>query len=298
MIYTVTLNPSLDYCVGMSNFVQGKLNRASSEEVYAGGKGLNVSIVLNNLGYSTISFGFIGGIIGDAIEGLMNSYGCTTDFIRVSEGSSRVNIKISSKKETEINGKGPIINANCIDQLFGKLGMLGDGDVLVLAGSIPKSVPKTLYEDILRSLDGKGVLSVIDAEGELLTNALKYKPFLVKPNTAELEGIFGVKINTREEIAWYAKKLKDLGAQNVIASMGADGAILITEDGRALYSPAPSGLIINTVGSGDSLVAGFIAGYFDSNGDINHAFKIGVAAGSATAFKPWLATMQDVAQLV
>ena len=297
MIYTLTPNPSLDYVVNVKNFTQGKVNRTASENLYAGGKGINISIVLNSLGYSSMALGFIAGTTGDAIEGLFGSYGCTSDFIRVSEGANRINVKIHSKKETEINGSGIEVNQNEVDKLYGKLDNLGDGDVLVLAGSVPKSLSSKFYENILKTFSGRNIKFVVDAEDKLLMNVLKYKPFLIKPNLPELEQIFKVKINSREEVAWYAKQLRDKGAQNVLVSLGGDGAVLITEDGRALYSPVPEGEVLNSVGAGDSMIAGFLAGFFNT-GDIDHAFKLGLAAGSATAFSPWLATAEEINALL
>ena len=297
MIYTLTTNPSLDYVVGVTNFTQGRVNRATAENVYAGGKGINVSIVLDTLGYSSMALGFISGVTGDAVEGLFNSYGCTSDFIRVSGGATRVNVKIQSKKETEINGSGVIVSENDVAKLYGQLDNLGSGDVLVLAGSVSQSLGADFYEKIISTFGNRDIKFVVDAENKLLMNVLKYRPFLIKPNIPELEQIFNVHINSRDEVAWYAKQLHDEGARNVLVSMGADGAVLYTEDERALYSPAPQGDVINTVGSGDSMIAGFLAGFFDT-GDIDHAFKLSIAAGSATAFSPWLATSEAINALM
>ena len=293
MIYTVTFNPSLDYIIEADNFILGKVNRAAKEYIFPGGKGINVSIVLKNLGIDNIALGFIAGFTGKKIESGVKSHGCKTDFIQISDGISRINVKIKSEEESEINGRGPDIMEEHLEQLNKKLDELRENDILVLAGSIPAALPEDIYEKILKRLEHKKVKVVVDATKDLLMNVLKYHPFLIKPNNHELGEMFGVTLRTKDEIINYAKKLKDLGARNVLVSMAGEGAILVSCDGSVYESAAPKGRVINSVGAGDSMVAGFIAGYL-KNKNMKEAFLMGVAAGSASAFSPYLATKEEV----
>ena len=297
MIYTITFNPALDYIVKMDEFNLGHVNRSNKEFVYAGGKGINVSIVLNNLEVKSKALGFIAGFTGDEIERRVRDFGCDTDFIKLKEGMSRINVKIKADVESEINGGGPDISAEALEELYGKLDTLTSGDILVLAGSIPKTMPTDVYERIMERLQEKGVKFIVDTTGESLLKVLKYNPFLIKPNHHELGELFGVKLNNKEEVIEYAKKLKDMGAQNVIISMAGDGAVLINSNGDVTASNVPKGVVKNSVGAGDSMVAGFIAGYLNS-GKIEYGFKLGVATGSASAFSEGLATKDYVYELL
>ena len=297
MIYTITFNPALDYIVKMDEFNLGHVNRSNNEFVYAGGKGINVSIVLNNLEVKSKALGFIAGFTGDEIERRVREFGCDTDFIKLKEGMSRINVKIKAYVESEINGGGPDISAEALQELYGKLDTLTSGDILVLAGSIPKTMPTDVYERIMERLQEKGVKFIVDTTGESLLKVLKYNPFLVKPNHHELGELFGVKLNNKEEVIEYAKKLKDMGAQNVIISMAGDGAVLINSNGDVTTSNVPKGVVKNSVGAGDSMVAGFIAGYLNSE-KIEDGFKLGVATGSASAFSEGLATKDYVYELL
>ena len=296
MIYTVTFNPALDYVVTLDELKTGGLNRTKSEQILAGGKGINVSTVLKNLGIDNTALGFIAGFTGKQIEEMLKADGCVTDFIYINEGMSRINIKVKSGVEAEINGIGPAIDKTALDALFVGLDKLKCDDILVLAGSIPASLPDSIYRDIMARLSGKGVKFVVDATGDLLLKVLEYKPFLVKPNNHELAEMYHVDIQTREDIVYYAKKLHEDGAENVLISMGADGAILIDEHGEVHECEAPDGKVINTVGSGDSMVAGFIAGYAEKK-DYVHALKMGIAAGSASAFSKYLATKDEILEV-
>lgn len=297
MIYTITFNPALDYIVKMDEFNLGHVNRSNNEFVYAGGKGINVSIVLNNLEVKSKALGFIAGFTGDEIERRVREFGCDTDFIKLKEGMSRINVKIKADVESEINGGGPDISAEALQELYGKLDTLTSGDILVLAGSIPKTMPTDVYERIMERLQEKDVKFIVDTTGESLLKVLKYNPFLIKPNHHELGELFGVKLNNKEEVIEYAKKLKDMGAQNVIISMAGDGAVLINSNGDVTTSNVPKGVVKNSVGAGDSMVAGFIAGYLNS-GKIEDGFKLGVATGSASAFSEGLATKDYVYELL
>ena len=297
MIYTITFNPALDYIVKMDEFNLGHVNRSNNEFVYAGGKGINVSIVLNNLEVKSKALGFIAGFTGDEIERRVREFGCDTDFIKLKEGMSRINVKIKADVESEINGGGPEISAEALEELYGKLDTLKSGDILVLAGSIPKTMPTDVYERIMERLKEKGVKFIVDTTGESLLKVLKYNPFLIKPNHHELGELFGVKLNNKEEVIEYAKKLKDMGAQNVIMSMAGDGAVLINSNGDVTMNNVPKGVVKNSVGAGDSMVAGFIAGYLNS-GKIEEGFKLGVATGSASAFSEGLATKDYVYELL
>lgn len=297
MIYTVTLNPSIDYIINVSNFQLGEVNRTDKELIYPGGKGINVSIVLNNLGIKNTALGFTAGFIGEEIKRLLKVEGINTDFIDVKNGLSRINVKLSSKEETEINGNGPNILDIDIENLMNKLLNLKEGDILVLAGSIPDSIKETMYSDISERLSNKGVKIVVDATKDLLVNTLKYHPFLIKPNNKELGEIFKVTLDTSEEILPYAKKLRKMGARNVIVSMSKDGAMLLTEDDKCYYSKPPKGKMVNTVGAGDSFVAGFLAGYINTS-DYEKAFYTGLCTGSASAYSEKLATEEEVRRLL
>lgn len=297
MIYTITFNPALDYIVKMDEFNLGNVNRSNNEFVYAGGKGINVSIVLNNLEVKSKALGFIAGFTGDEIERRVREFGCDTDFIKLKEGMSRINVKIKADVESEINGGGPDISSEALEKLYAKLDTLTTGDILVLAGSIPKTMPTDIYERIMERLQEKNVRFIVDTTGESLLKVLKYNPFLIKPNHHELGELFGVKLNSKEEVIEYARKLKDMGAQNVIISMAGDGAVLIDSNGGVTTSNVPKGVVKNSVGAGDSMVAGFIAGYLNSE-KIEDGFKLGVATGSASAFSEGLATKDYVYELL
>ena len=298
MIYTVTFNPSLDYIVRLDSFTAGEINRVNYEQVLGGGKGINVSIVRGNLGHESTALGFTAGFTGEEIKRQLDGFGVKHDFVQLPEGFTRINVKVKADKETEINGQGPDISEAKREELFEKLDTLAEGDTLVLAGSIPKTLPDDIYEKIMARLEGRGIRIIVDAEKKLLLNVLKYHPFLIKPNNHELGDMFGVKLTTDEEIITYAKKLQEKGAQNVLISMAGDGAILLTADGKHYKSPAPKGKLINSVGAGDSMVAGFITGYIESQGDFETAFHMGVATGSASAFSENLATRPEVEALL
>lgn len=297
MIYTVSFNPSLDYVLDVPEFETGKVNRASYENIMPGGKGINVSIVLNNLGIENKALGFTAGFTGDALKRLLEDKGVNTDFIQLKHGMTRINVKLRAKDETEVNGQGPFIKEHHISGLHEKLGYLDHNDILVLAGSIPDSMPKSAYMDIMKLLKDKGIKIVVDATNDLLVNVLPYKPFMIKPNNHELGEIFNVEIKSKEDVARYGKKLLEQGARNVLVSMAGDGAVLIAEDGRIYQSEAPKGELKNSVGAGDSMVAGFIAGYLES-GSYEKAFQMGVCTGSASAFSEDLATKEEVLALL
>lgn len=297
MIYTVTFNPSLDYCIAVEQFETGKVNRTKEEVIYPGGKGINVSIVLKNLGIENTALGFLAGFTGQEIERCLKEKGIYTDFIPVEQGMSRINVKLRSGEETEINGKGPKIGRMEIERLYRKLDGLKDGDTLVLAGSIPAEMPDSMYRDILEYIKEKKIFSVVDATKELLWNVLEYHPFLIKPNHHELGELFGVEIKTKEDAIAYALKLQKAGAKNVLVSMGAQGAALLTEDGEVIYKTAPGGEVVNSVGAGDSMVAGFLAGY-QKHKDYWEAFDYGICAGSASACSMELATKAEVETLL
>lgn len=293
MIYTVTFNPSLDYIVSVDGFTLGRVNRTTKELVYPGGKGVNVSLVLKNLGMENTALGFIAGFTGTEIERGLKEWGCLTDFIKIPEGMSRINMKLRSREESEINGQGPRISEDALEELYRKLDAMEPGDVLVLAGSIPNSMPDSSYEQILARVQGRHIRSVVDATGDLLVNVLKYHPFLIKPNNHELEEIFHVPMDSKETIVAHAKKMQEMGAENVLISMAGDGAILVAADGSVWQSPAPKGNVVNSVGAGDSMVAGFITGYLKSQ-SYEEAFYMGICTGSASAFSERLATQEEV----
>ena len=297
MIYTVTLNPSLDYVVDVDDFELGRTNRAVSERLYAGGKGINVSFVLKNLGFESTAFGFSAGFTGEEIKKQIQERGITENFITVLNGQSRINIKLRGQQETEINGMGPDIEKEHIQQLLKKLSVLSPGDYLILAGSVPMKINDTIYYDILKTLDKKGIKAVVDTTGDLLLNVLKYHPLLIKPNIHELSELFSTEIKTKEEVVQYGLKLQDMGAQNVIVSMAGDGAVFICENGEIYKSEAPKGVVKNSVGAGDSMVAGFLAGFCETK-DFAKAFKMGVCTGSASAFSEDLATKEQVRQVM
>ena len=297
MIYTVTFNPSLDYVIQVDKLVPGEINRTTHEAVYPGGKGNNVSVILSNLGHSSKALGFTAGFTGEALENMLKEFGCGTAFIRLPEGSTRINVKINAGEETEINGQGPVITEEAQQALFEQLDALKKEDILVLAGSIPNTLPSDIYERILEHLQGRGIHFVVDATKELLLKVLKYHPFLIKPNNHELGEMFGVTLKTRDEIVTYAKKLQEMGAENVLVSMAGDGAILLTEDGIIYKAKPPKGKVLNSVGAGDSMVAGFLTGYLNT-GEYEKAFRLGVVTGSATAFQYWLATKEDIVALM
>lgn len=297
MNYTVTLNPSLDYIAVVNDITLGETNRTEHETIFPGGKGINVSIVLKNLGFESIALGFVAGFTGEEIKKKVISMGVSEQFISVPEGISRINVKIRSKEETEINGLGPNINKMSLDMLIEQLDKLEKGDVLVLSGSIPASLPSTMYQDIMLRYKDKDILIAVDATKELLTNVLPLHPFVIKPNRSELEEIFQVSLNNTEDIIFYAKKLQELGARNVIVSMAGDGAILVTEEGDTYYSMPPKGKVVNSVGAGDSMVAGFIYGYITYR-DYEKAFYHGLCAGSASAFSKNLASKEEVEKLL
>lgn len=297
MIYTVTFNPSLDYIVWVDRMVPGALNRTEKEMLNPGGKGINVSLVLRNLGYDSVALGFRAGFTGKEIARLLEEQGISSDFIETGPGISRINVKVRSEEESEINGMGPEIADGDIAKLYRKLDELKAGDVLVLAGSIPSVMPETMYSDIMEYLKEKDLLIVVDATKDLLVNVLKYRPFLVKPNNYELGEIYGVTLKTRREVIPYARKMQEEGARNVLVSMAGEGAVLLTEDGQVYQTPAPRGRVQNSVGAGDSMVAGFIAGYMESR-DWERAFYMGVCSGSASAFSEGMATKEAVHDLL
>ena len=298
MIYTVTFNPSIDYIVRLENFTSGEINRVNYEQILPGGKGINVSIVLKNLGHASTALGFLAGFTGVAMQQMLHAFGVTDDFVRLDEGFSRINVKIKAESETEINGQGPVITEAAQRTLFEKLDRLQSGDTLVLAGSIPNTLPDDIYERIMEHLDGRGIRIVVDATKNLLRRVLKYRPFLIKPNNHELGEMFGVELKTDDDIILHAKKLQEEGATNVLISMAGDGAILLTAEGVFYRSAAPKGTLVNSVGAGDSMVAGFLAGFMEADGSYERAFYMGVATGSASAFSENLATREEALALL
>lgn len=293
MIYTVTFNPSLDYIVSVTDFKLGMTNRTASELMLPGGKGINVSTVLENLGIESTALGFVAGFVGDEISKKLTELGIRTDFIRIPQGNSRINLKLKSVDGTEINGAGPVINESALRELMTRLDQMEDGDICILAGSIPKSMPDDIYKEIMKLVSGRNIPIVVDATKDLLLNVLEYKPFLIKPNNHELGEIFDVILKTREEVLPYAKKLQEMGARNVLVSMAGEGAVLVAEDGSTYTAKAPKGKLVNGVGAGDSMVAGFVAGWMEKQ-SYKHAFYMGIAAGSASAFSEYLATREEV----
>ncbi len=297
MIYTVTFNPAIDYLVYVPELSVGSIIRSEKESTFCGGKGINVSLILQELGIESTATGFLAGFTGSAIEQALSGGAIRTDFVHLKEGLTRINVKIRSGQETDINARGPAISDSEIRELLKKLEILKSGDILVLAGSIPNTLPSDIYEKIMEQLSGRGILFVVDATGDLLMNSLKYKPFLIKPNNDELGEIFGVKIGTPEEALKYAEELRKTGAVNVLVSMGSKGAVLIDENGEKHSFGAIDGKVVNTVGAGDSMVAGFIAGYLQK-GDYEYALKLGSAAGAATAFREEVAKREEIVELL
>ena len=297
MINTITLNPSLDYVVKVDSFKADALNRINSEQIYAGGKGINVSIVLKNLGVDNTALGYVAGFTGDEILRQIKDHNVDCDFVKLESGMSRINVKLKSDGETEINGAGPDISEKDLESLYEKINKLGKGDFLILSGSIPKSVPDDIYERIMKSLLDKEVEFIVDATKDLLLKVLKYRPFLIKPNHHELAEMFNVELKNDEDIIAYGKKLQEMGAKNVLISMAGDGAILLPENGEPIKREVPKGILKNSVGAGDSMVAGFLCGYL-KNKDLDEAFKMGIATGSASAFSEELATKEEVENLL
>ena len=297
MIYTVTFNPAIDYVVELVSFNIGEINRTTREYMNLGGKGVNVSRVLTNLEVPNVALGFVAGFTGDALRNGLERMGVKTDFISLEEGNTRINVNIKGVEETDINARGPEIPNSAIDELFKKLDNLQSGDTLVLAGSIPTSLPNDMYERIMERLYGKGIRFVVDATRDLLVKSLKYEPFLIKPNNHELGEIFGLELTTDNEIIYFARELMKQGAKNVLISMAGDGAILVDENDVAHKIGTPKGKVKNSVGAGDSMVAGFCAGYLEK-GDYKYALRMGTAAGSASAFSESLATKQEVIDLL
>ena len=297
MIYTLTLNPAIDYVVTLPGFCEGAVNRSTEEEMFFGGKGINVSIILKRLGISSTALGFTAGFTGEAIEQGLSEQGIAADFIRLARGNSRINVKLRYQHETEINGSGPSVSQTDLHRLFQKMNAIQSGDILVLAGSVPNSLPSDIYEQILSHLSDKGILFAVDAAGNLLTNVLKYRPFLIKPNHIELGEIFHTEITNPQQAAKYAAELQKQGAVNVLVSMAEQGCVLLDEKGTVTAVKAPTGTVINSVGAGDSMLAGFIAGYLNRS-DYVYALALGTAAGSATAFSKDLADKELIEHLL
>lgn len=297
MIFTVTFNPSLDYIVRVDEMRLGTINRTNYEQLLPGGKGINVSIVLGNLGHPSRALGFSAGVTGVALEKLLADAGVDADLVHVKEGFTRINAKVRAAEETELNGQGPRIAPEDVDALFSKLDVLGQDDTLVISGSVPNTLPSDMYEQVMERLAGRGVRIVVDAERDLLTRVLPYRPFLVKPNNHELGDIFGVTLKTRDEVVPYARRMQEMGAQNVLVSMAGEGGVLVAADGQVYQSPAAKGTVVNSVGAGDSCVAGFLAGLMET-GSYQMAFRMGLAAGSASAFSDHLATRPEVEDLM
>lgn len=297
MIYTITFNPALDYMVSVPDFCLGRTNQTQEEILLPGGKGVNVSVVLKNLGYDSVALGFIAGFTGAEIRRRMEDMGCMTRFITVPNGMSRINMKLKSVEGTEIHGTGPKIDPQGLQELMKQLDTMRTGDILVLAGSIPAGISDSIYQDMMSQVEGKGILTVVDATKNLLVNVLHHRPFLIKPNHHELGEIFEVEIKQRDEAIFYAKKIQEMGARNVLVSMAHAGAVLVDETGRVHESPAPGGHLVNAVGAGDSMVAGFLVGWMES-GKYEHAFEMGIVCGSASAFSEFLATRIEVEALL
>ena len=293
MVYTVTFNPALDYVMNVEKLSTDDINRTESEELYYGGKGINVSAILSRLNIPTVALGFTAGFTGKKLKDMLDDDGIKNDFTELNSGFTRINVKVKFGKELDINANGPEITAEKIKELFLKLKKLNDGDYLVLAGSVPASLPDDLYSKILEELSGKNINIVVDTTGNQLLNVLKYKPFLIKPNHHELGEIFGQEMDTTEKITEYAKKLQEMGAVNVLVSRGGDGAVLVDGNGTVHPAAAVEGTLVNSVGCGDSMVAGFIAGYI-TNKSYSEALKLSVASSSATAFSKELAKADEI----
>lgn len=298
MIYTVTFNPSLDYSVFVKDIKKGETNRSYAESILHGGKGINVSAMLKNFGIQSTVLGFTAGFTGDEIERRVKASGCISGFIHLESGLSRINIKIKSDEETEINSRGADIPPEKLSEFLERFDNVEKGDIIVLAGSIPPSLPDTIYKDIMKMLEGRGIMIIVDASKNLLLNVIENRPFLIKPNNYELGEIFGENIGGKdiEKIVRYAGILHDRGAQNVLISLAGDGAVLVSADGSVYMSDAPKGKVINSVGAGDSMVAGFIAGWTQKQ-DYEHAFKMGISAGSASAFSEYFAEPEQVKKI-
>ncbi len=310
MIYTITFNPSLDYVVSVEDFETGKVNRTTNENVFPGGKGINVSIVLSELGVENTAIGFIAGFTGVELEKQLKENGVITDFVSVKDGNTRINVKLRSTKtpmeddnplqtdvETEINGSGPNVSEEELQMLMDRVAQVTQEDIVVISGSVSKGIPQSVYADIVKLCNEKNIKVVVDASSALLWNTLEYEPFLIKPNKDELEDIFYRDIFSKEEVVFYAKELQNRGAKNVLVSLGADGAVLVAEDGQVYEMEAPRGDVLNSVGAGDSMVAGFLAGFLKT-ADFENALKLGIAAGSATAFSYGLATKPEIETLL
>lgn len=297
MIYTVTLNPSIDYVIKVDKLTTGNINRVNEEHVYPGGKGINVTRILKSLDNDNIALGFVSGFTGDYIINSLQELNLKSDFIKVKQGFTRINVKVKSEEETEINGQGPKISEEELNQFYKVIDKLVDGDILILSGSIPSCLDERLYESIMKKVEDRDIKVIVDATKNLLLNVLKYKPFLIKPNNHELAEMFNVELNSTEDVVFYAIKLKEMGAQNVLISMGKDGALLVTENDEVFASSVAKGEVINSVGAGDSMVAGFIAGYLKSN-SYEEALRLGAASGGATAFSSDLATREFIDKLV
>ena len=297
MIYTVTLNPSIDYVIKVDKLTTGNINRVNEEHVYPGGKGINVTRILKSLDNDNIALGFVSGFTGDYIINSLQELNLKSDFIKVKEGFTRINVKVKSEEETEINGQGPKISEEELNQFYKVIDKLVDGDILILSGSIPSCLDERLYESIMKKVEDRDIKVIVDATKNLLLNVLKYKPFLIKPNNHELAEMFNVELNSTEDVVFYARKLKEMGAQNVLISMGKDGALLVTENDEVFASSVAKGEVVNSVGAGDSMVAGFIAGYLKSN-SYEEALRLGAASGGATAFSSDLATTEFIDKLV
>lgn len=298
MIYTVTLNPALDYVINVAHFKTGEVNRTETENIYYGGKGVNVSVILRELGFESQCLGFVAGFTGkEMVRGIQEVLGLNANFIEVEKGMTRINVKMHSDQETEINGQGPIIEEIDIKKLMSQLELLQDGDTLILSGSVPQSMPKTIYQDILIQLKAKDIQIVVDATGDLLVKTLPYHPFLIKPNQHELAEIFEVELNSLEDIEYYARKLQKMGAKNVLISMAKDGSLLIDEHGQCHTLGVCQGTVVNSVGAGDSMVAGFVAGYLSHLSYID-TLKLATASGGATAFSSDLAKKEKIEELL
>ena len=297
MIYTVTLNPSIDYVIKVDKLTTGNINRVNEEHVYPGGKGINVTRILKSLDNDNIALGFVSGFTGDYIINSLQELNLKSDFIKVKEGFTRINVKVKSEEETEINGQGPKISEEELNQFYKVIDKLVDGDILILSGSIPSCLDERLYESIMKKVEDRDIKVIVDATKNLLLNVLKYKPFLIKPNNHELAEMFNVELNSTEDVVFYARKLKEMGAQNVLISMGKDVALLVTENDEVFASSVAKGEVVNSVGAGDSMVAGFIAGYLKSN-SYEEALRLGAASGGATAFSSDLATREFIDKLV
>lgn len=297
MIYTVTFNPALDFVINTEKFLLGEINRSESENIFVGGKGINVSIVLKELGMESTALGFVAGFIGEKIEKELKELQIKSDFVKLSEGDTRINIKIKSDIETDLNTSGAKISDFDLHRLYKQIENLKDGDVLIISGSVPKGTDNTVYERILKKVEDKNVLTVVDATGELLTNTLKYHPFLIKPNLEELGEIFNTDIQSDEDIKMYAEKLQSMGAKNVLVSMSKQGSFLLTETGEGIRQGCIKGKLVNSSGSGDSMVAGFVAGFLQ-NHDMKYALELASACGSATAFSLSLAKHNEIFKLL